>query len=440
MSELTLEVTGVQAAGLDQAGASRRFRFTASGGSIGRAQGGASHWTLPDGMVSSLHAVVSFEAGSFHIEDRKSTNGVKLNGVAIPVGVPHPLRDGDVLRIDPYTIRASIGASPRVALPSVDAALTSGQILEQFSGSWSPPPPPAEQPRLDQAIADHDFVATPLPVEAPRSGAAAASSSPIPRGYNPADSMFVTAEPPERPSVPVRATPPPSSPKSESPSPRPSKHHEAPVPTPQGAPPGPAARRDAALADLLAAAGIPDVPITPGLASEIGTILGIVAQGLVEVLKTRQEVKAEFDVEQTVPRLERNNPFKLARHGTQALEALFAKRHAAFLDPVDAFRDSFDDLRRHHVAMSAGIRAAFEAMLAEFSPDRLEQRFSRRSSGAILPLPAKVRHWDAYRERFDDLVNDDADEVFRRLFGDAFSEAYTSQLKSLKVRRGDDDA
>jgi type VI secretion system FHA domain protein len=191
------------------------------------------------------------------------------------------------------------------------------------------------------------------------------------------------------------------------------------------------------LTELFAAAGVENVTVTPDLARELGLILRIVAQGLVDVLKSRQEVKAEFGVKQTYIGLKKNNPLKHASDGTEALRVLFGDRHPAFLGPVDAVRDSFDDVRKHHVAMWAGMRAAFEAMLAEFRPDRLEERFRRRATGAILPLPTKIRYWDLYRDRFEDLVQGDPDEVFRRLFGDTFSEAYTAQLDDLKAQDND---
>ena len=57
-----------------------------------------------------------------------------------------------------------------------------------------------------------------------------------------------------------------------------------------------------------------------------------------------------------------------------ALHNLLVKRNAAYLGPVDAFDDAFDDLRHHQMATLEGIRVAFESMLAEFHPDRLQEQ------------------------------------------------------------------
>jgi type VI secretion system FHA domain protein len=109
------------------------------------------------------------------------------------------------------------------------------------------------------------------------------------------------------------------------------------------------------------------------------------------------------------------------------------KRNAAYLGPVEAFEDAFDDVRNHQMAMLAGVRVAFESMLAEFDPDRLQEEFDRRlKTGALLSVPAKLRYWDLYREKIRDMVRD-ADASFRELFGNEFASAYEEQLKRLKA-------
>ena len=83
--------------------------FDEGGGSIGRAADNA--WELPDSKVSRWHAVISFQAGTFFIEDL-SRNGVCLNdwNNRIAGEHPHPLKAGDILFIDPYQIEVSLDA------------------------------------------------------------------------------------------------------------------------------------------------------------------------------------------------------------------------------------------------------------------------------------------------------------------------------------------
>ncbi len=130
-----------------------------------------------------------------------------------------------------------------------------------------------------------------------------------------------------------------------------------------------------------------------------------------------------------------NNPLKFSANVDDALHNLLVKRNAAYLAPVEAFEDAFTDVRNHQMAMLAGLRVAFESMLGEFEPDRLQEQFDRQlKKGSFLSAPAKLRYWDLYRDRFHDKVKD-ADANFRELFGDEFAKAYEEQLQRLKLQR-----
>jgi predicted component of type VI protein secretion system len=79
------------------------------------------------------------------------------------------------------------------------------------------------------------------------------------------------------------------------------------------------------------------------------------------------------------------------------------------------------------------MRLAFEAMLARFDPARLQEEFDRHlKKGSILGVPAKLRYWDLFRERYGDMSKD-ADASFRKLFGEEFAKAYEEQLARLKA-------
>jgi type VI secretion system FHA domain protein len=124
-----------------------------------------------------------------------------------------------------------------------------------------------------------------------------------------------------------------------------------------------------------------------------------------------------------------NNPLKFSANVDDALHNLLVKRNPAYLGAVDAFEDAFDDLRNHQIAMLAGMREAFESMLTEFDPERLQHEFDRQKG----LVPAKLRYWDLYRERVENLLKD-REATFRKLFGEEFAQAYEEQLRQLKAR------
>ncbi len=197
------------------------------------------------------------------------------------------------------------------------------------------------------------------------------------------------------------------------------------------------ARRDAGSpADLLVGAGLEGVAVTPELARAFGQIFRVVVEGVMDVLQARQRLKDEFRMGVTTFRHADNNPLKFSANVDDALHNMLVKRNAAYLGPVDAFEDAFDDLRHHQMAMLAGMRAAFEAMVAEFEPDRLQETFDKqlKKGGGFIAAPAKMRYWELYRSRFEDIAKD-PDMNFRHLFGKVFSKAYEEQLARLKGER-----
>jgi type VI secretion system FHA domain protein len=193
-----------------------------------------------------------------------------------------------------------------------------------------------------------------------------------------------------------------------------------------------ARRPEGSLADVLAGAGFEGVAITPELSRAFGQIFRVVVEGVMDVLQARQRLKDEFRIGVTTFRHTDNNPLKFSANVEDALHNLLVKRNAAYLGPVDAFEDAFDDLRHHQMAMLVGMRAAFEAMVAQFEPDRLQETFDRQlKTGGFVPMPAKMRYWEMYRSRFEDIAKD-PERNFRDLFGRVFGKTYEEQLARLK--------
>lgn len=194
------------------------------------------------------------------------------------------------------------------------------------------------------------------------------------------------------------------------------------------------------LAEVLAGAGLPDAVVSEELGRDLGKILAVVVGGVMDVLRARQQIKDEFRMRVTQFQPADNNPLKFSANVEDALHNLLVKRNAAYLSPVEAFEDAFDDLRGHQLAMLAGMRVAFDALLRQFDAGRLQEQFDRQvKKGALVAVPAKLRYWDMYREHVATLLAD-ADGTFRRLFAEEFARAYDDQLAALRAAKRDDSA
>jgi type VI secretion system FHA domain protein len=476
---LVLEVTSANASSL---GAAARMVFSRQGGSIGRRAG--NDWVLPDAHVSGRHARVRAMGGTFFLEDNESGNGVIVNGNRIHAGEPFPLKDGDVVFIDPFEISARLSATMPDALSEVPAAV--GQVPPVVAPMPSPAaiPPPAPAGGLDDLIgagaggADEfnalldtppatpalaipsglDLLAKPvlhdsLNLATPSMPPAMTPAAPAQRagGGIPMNWDLSDLEP----NAPARVVPPlpsrqipsitqvmaPAAPVSVPPVAPAFVPAAPPVVSPVAAvvPPAvPAVAVSAGgtssdLLEVLRGAGLDVNSIDPQVAAQLGQVLRTVVEGLMEVLRARGEIKGEFRLQQTTFKPRENNPLKFSANVEDALHNLLVKRNAAYLNAPAAFEDAFADVRSHQVAMLAGMRAAFDYMLTRFDPAALAAQFDARPGRKLsLGIGAGGRHWDSFGEYYKEMTRD-RDDCFRRLFGDQFARAYEEQLQRLRA-------
>jgi type VI secretion system FHA domain protein len=155
-----------------------------------------------------------------------------------------------------------------------------------------------------------------------------------------------------------------------------------------------------------------------------------------EVLRARSEIRNEFRLPQTTFKTRDNNPLKMAVNAEDAIHNLLLKRNPAYLGTTAAFDDAFKDVRHHQLAMLAGMRAAFEFMLQRFDPRSLKAQFDAKLGRRSLSFGAQGRYWEAFEEYYKEATAD-ADDCFRRMFGDQFARAYEEQIQRLRAGRGD---
>jgi serine phosphatase RsbU (regulator of sigma subunit) len=75
---------------------------------------------LADPGVSRRHAEITYQSGTWFITDLASRHGTFLNAVKLDPQAPVPLREGDLLRVGPWTYRALLGRGRTPKLSTVD--------------------------------------------------------------------------------------------------------------------------------------------------------------------------------------------------------------------------------------------------------------------------------------------------------------------------------
>ena len=198
------------------------------------------------------------------------------------------------------------------------------------------------------------------------------------------------------------------------------------------APSAPAAGGEFDVDSFLRGAGIDPSQVPPETAAVMGQILKLVVQGTIDVLRARSEIKSEFRLPVTRLKGSENNPLKFSVNAEDAMASLLSRRNTAYLQPVEAFQDAFEDIRNHQLAMLAGMRAGFDSVLERLDAAALQEQFDKTiKRGGLLSMASKSRYWDMFEEYCREL-GADRENSFRRLFGEEFAAAYETQLDKLK--------
>lgn len=398
---LTLQVVGARARDL---GTANRKVFNGIGGTIGRLPD--NDWVFPDPYVSGRHALIRYVNGTYFIEDT-STNGVFVNSLdhRLPKAQPHALHDGDRLYIDAYEIEVSIKEDPARRArrdpfgdPLVDSLGAATRFKEDHTASLAMEGVEEldDSGDIDSANATEWYGAQDIrPRSPPIRPALAAVSADRKPATRDADSVEAIAPTPKTSKAATSAQ----------------DRFEA----------------------LLAAAGLESLDASHEDARLLGELLRSSVSGVMEMLRARERMKDELRMRGTTFQAAHNNPLKFSANVDDAFHNLLLKRNPAYLEPTEALEDAFRDVRDHQSAFLTAMRLAFEALLARFDPGRLQEDFDRQlKKGSILGVPAKLRYWDLYRERYGEITKD-AEASFRALFAEEFAKAYEEQLARLKA-------
>ncbi len=410
---------------------------------IGRdpvAQLGAQIWELPDPerVISRIHARIEYRDGTYHLIDT-STNGVFVNEATEPLGKGREieLKDGDTLTIGDYQIRVSLPALEKEIGVTQKAPSTDLKESETRLDFWdevapvrppasseevSPPPPPTffaeegpvqeppETPEIpDDLFAGLEDIGEPSPEQLP-------SNSETP----PSD--LILGSPLEEPFL------------------SPAESESTPPPTETAPPsPPPPARQDSldlqVLQAFLNGAGLEghidpkDLP--EDIHRSLGVLTRILVRGMMDLLRSRSQIKNELRLSMTILGGVENNPLKFTATVDDALLHLL-RPMPGYLAPEEAIQEAVNDLMAHQVAVISGMQAAIKTLLLRFDPKHLEQRMEKLYPvAAHVPLQRQAKLWSLFEQSYEEL-NRELEEDFLQLFGRLFANAYEEQVERLK--------
>lgn len=456
----TLILTMISANNL---GLTNTFKFTETGGTLGRAPD--CDWVLDDGerFISNKHLLVSFANGKFVVTDT-SSNGTFLNKSSTPVGKGNAFEPkvNDTLTlgtIELVVTELQLSAEQSNGLLDLMSPAEAEQYHHQAK-AVDPLTPQASSTSSQSNLGLFDILSQQnMPVAAPPENTNPITSGVVqPPAQTNAASQSVNTEnkPPDNylntipddwelddeshscepvevavtsPSVPVNnPAPAPQSP---------SKHVEtSPAQELQSAPipDTPTPQNDAFFDALYTRLGLPqntqNTVDKSTFIEDIATVLTISTQGLMGLLAGRSAFKQESRLSMTMIQPRSNNPIKFSLDPSDALEMLLVKKKPGYLSAKVAYEEAINDVLQHQMAFLTGLQASLEGLLEELSPEALEQE-AKQKGRSFISKSSSAQKWALYREKHAKTLSS-VKENLNDVLATHFSAAYEAHINNAK--------
>ena len=414
-------------------------RFDGKGGTLGRAEHADWHLPDPERVVSSIHGQISYQRDGFWITDH-STNGLFVNRAVTPVGKgqQHLLTDGDLLCLGDYEINVAIITAPTHAMSG--AANRPESLPESTPG---------------QGLKVSDFGAVHMQSKSTLPGTVAMSAAPVPLGaedldyqqtdgYSQSDALENSDMLTESFSPPQSLIPDDWQPHwqhdtlPEEPLNLTSNEVDPLLSTTPNTQDSGAAQANAGhcLQAFLTAHKVPMPPAqqlqNPAWWGQLGDALQASLQGIIDVMRSRSELKNTLRVNQTTFQQRENNPLKFSANVSEAFHNLFNHNASSFMAPRQAVSAAFSDMSQHEAAIIAGAAGSMQGLLAQLTPQQIEQRdFGASFIDKVNPGQRYNRYWNLFQALHQELLS----EVSRTAKGgvnDDFIRAYEEYLSKQK--------
>jgi predicted component of type VI protein secretion system len=190
---------------------------------------------------------------------------------------------------------------------------------------------------------------------------------------------------------------------------------------------------DAVLRALLRGMGIdaPKAAAIDGerLAEEVGSMVKVVTEGLVQLLSARQMLKSEFRMDETQIRPEENNPFKHFKLAELVLDELFVTKSGGFQSAPQAAGAAMADLQQHMLLMTSAMQRGMALMFQRLGPDAVSRAPGGDGGMRIRGLAGAVKgKWETYVETYT-RMSSQIDSIAKQTVSEALAQVVEEQAR-----------
>ncbi|MET0307430.1 MAG: type VI secretion system-associated FHA domain protein TagH [Sphingomonas sp.] len=172
-----------------------------------------------------------------------------------------------------------------------------------------------------------------------------------------------------------------------------------------------------------------ELQLSPDAMFRLGVLYRQIVLGLWDLIQDRAAFKDEFRVERTQLSIGKNNPLKHLPP-LDAAKFLLGEPLPGFMSTEDTVRTAFEDIKKHQLAMLAGVQHALAAVFDRLSPaeiDKLIEKAAGQKKG--MSFFRGIDRWSVYQTVFEALKRDAVSNA-NGVMSVAFREGYEKFLKS----------
>jgi len=174
-----------------------------------------------------------------------------------------------------------------------------------------------------------------------------------------------------------------------------------------------------------------EMKLPPDAMYRLGVLYRQVVLGLADIMQDRATFKDEFRVERTQLSMGRNNPLKHLP-AFEAAKVVIGQPLPGFMDGEEAVRASFEDIKKHQMAMLAGVQNALTTAFSRLAPAEMEKLVAVAESQKKGFLGKRgIDRWSIYVTVYENLRKD-ATSNANGIMSSAFREGYEKFMKSTR--------
>ena len=156
-----------------------------------------------------------------------------------------------------------------------------------------------------------------------------------------------------------------------------------------------------------------------------GRILSEYSKGLVELSRTRLNLKNDLKVSRTLILSDYLNPIKHIPSSREVMIKLLSRRKdETWKSPLDSIREVFEENKLHMDSITSGFQGVINKLVETLNPDAIEEQLQENILHKMMSSKRKAECWDRIKDEFKKIVTTSEKSHFVSVLKSEFEKSY----------------